>query len=197
VDRTIDLGAERVLVRPLSPTDSAAELTEMLHRAYARLAAAGWNYTATDQDEAVTLRRCATGTCLVGVLRGRLVATITWRPPAPDRECAWFSMPGVFSFEQFGVDPDLQGRGLGAHLLEGVEEDARAAGAREIACDTAEPARHLVYWYVRRGYRVVERVRWAGKTYPSVVLSKSLLPLGGGAAPLRDPLAAQPQAPPA
>ena len=70
--------------------------------------------------------------------------------------------------------PELQGRGLGGVVLDRVEARALADGASEIACDTAEPARRLVDWYARRGYRVVGRERWPGKTYESLVLSKSL-----------------------
>jgi GNAT superfamily N-acetyltransferase len=168
----LSLGA--IVVRPLDPRDSLDALTHMLHRAYRPLAARGWNYTAATQGERLTRIRCAMGRTLVAVDRGRLVGTVTLRTPRVSLEHPWFRDPGIPSFEQLAVDPTHQGLGLGDVLRERVEEEARSAGAREIACDTAEPARHLVDWYLRRGYRVVDRVRWRGKAYVSVVLSKRL-----------------------
>jgi hypothetical protein len=38
----------------------------------------------------------------------------------------------------------------------------------------AEPATHLIDWYMRRGHRAVDHVQWLGKTYRSVALSKPL-----------------------
>ena len=54
--------------------------------------------------------------------------------------------------------------------------EARAAekGVEHLAGDTSEGATHLIRYYERRGYRVVEKVRWPGKTYESVVISKPL-----------------------
>lgn len=48
-------------IRPFSATDSVAELTSLLHRAYARLAQMGLNYTAVDQSPDVTARRIEGG----------------------------------------------------------------------------------------------------------------------------------------
>jgi GNAT superfamily N-acetyltransferase len=172
VEELLRAGDATVRLRRLAPTDSMGELTDLLHRAYARLAAMGLNYTATTQDEDCTARRCAGGTCWVGTADGRLVATVTLRPPAADRECAWYRRPDVASFEQLAVEPALQGRGLGDLLLDRVEREAARWGVGEVACDTAAPARHLVEWYVRRGYRVVATERWPGKTYESRIVSK-------------------------
>jgi GNAT superfamily N-acetyltransferase len=167
---------EDVVFRPLAPDDDVSELTALLHRAYARLADMGLNYTATYQDDEVTRRRCAGGECWVGVREGRLVATLTVVPPGGSQECATFSRPGVAVLHQFAVEPSLQGRGVGGALFRRLEERARDLGALETAGDTAETAHHLVSWYGRMGYRVVERVHWPGKTYQSVVVVKRLAP---------------------
>lgn len=47
-------------------------------------------------------------------------------------------------------------------------------GARELACDTAEGAVHLIAMYRKRGFRQVGTADWEGTNYMSVVLSKSL-----------------------
>ena len=46
--------------------------------------------------------------------------------------------------------------------------------ADEVALDTAEGATHLISIYARRGYRLVEHVRWQHATYRSVIMSKRL-----------------------
>jgi GNAT superfamily N-acetyltransferase len=75
-------------------------------------------------------------------------------------------------FGQFGVEPSLRGRGIGARLLKHVEDRTRARGFRELALDTAEGATHLVEHYTAHGFRSVARIRWPGKRYDSVVMSK-------------------------
>ena len=135
----------------------------------------GLNYTAVDQPPETTLRRIARGTCLVADLDGRLVGTITWYRPQTLEHCAWYQRTDVAVLGQFGVLPSDQGRGVGTLLISEVEQRARDAGATELALDTAEPARHLIGYYSRRGFRQVEIAQWNDKTYRSVIMSKRLL----------------------
>ncbi len=55
-----------------------------------------------------------------------------------------------------------------------AEDRAVASGATELAIDISEGAAHLISWYSRRGYRLVDYAQWEGKTYRSVILSKAL-----------------------
>lgn len=162
------------VIRPLLPTDSIADLTDLLHRAYRRLADMGLRYMATHQSEEVTRERIAQGTCLVVLKDGRICGTILFRNPQQTSGCRWYDRQEVASLAQFAVDPDLQAQGLGLRLLRQVEVMALRAGAGEIALDTAEPATHLVAWYTRLGYRFVEHARWSHTNYRSVILSKAL-----------------------
>ena len=163
-----------ILIRPWRSTDSVDELTELLHRAYAGLAAMGLRYWATHQSAEVTLKRIQQGTCLVAEESGVIRGTIVLRNAAQTTGCPWYDRPDVASFGQFGVDPDLQKNGLGRRLLDQVEVLAAASGARELALDTAEPATHLVGWYTRLGYRFIEHAQWQHTNYRSVILSKTL-----------------------
>jgi cytolysin (calcineurin-like family phosphatase) len=52
------------------------------------------------------------------------------------------------------------------------ESLAEAEGFDGVQLDTAIPADHLVHWYKRRGYNIVDTVHWDGKTYDSYVLEK-------------------------
>ena len=163
-----------------------AELTELLHRAYAPLAEMGFQFFASHQDEEVTASRCAIGDSYVAEQDGRLVGCITLRRPgvaaAAVRQYASGDSPwpelylrdDVAVFGQFAVDPPLQGGGLGSKLLNQVEARARELGAAEIACDTAEGAKHLIDFYEKKGYRSTDKLQWSGVNYRSVILSKSL-----------------------
>ena len=161
-------------VRPLLPTDPVPALTALLHRGYARLAGMGFNYTAVDQDDEATRRRASTGTCLVAVLDGRIVGTVTLSDPGRVGGTPCFLRPGVAVAQQLAVEPTLQGSGVGGALMDAAEGLARERGYASVAGDTSEGAAHLIEFYARRGYRAVERVRWPGKTYTSVVLEKRL-----------------------
>jgi GNAT superfamily N-acetyltransferase len=161
-------------IRPLTMGDSIEALTTLLHRAYAGLAALGFNYTAVDQTAEVTRSRIRDGRCFVAELDGTIVGTIMLYPPGKGGGCPWYDNPEVAKIGQFGVEPHLQGYRIGGRLLEHVEAEAIRAGIRELALDTAEGAAHLVAWYGRCGYRFIEHAQWRGKVYRSAILSKSL-----------------------
>jgi GNAT superfamily N-acetyltransferase len=166
--------AGSVIIREWKPSDSLGELTHMLHAAYAELAAMGFNYTAVDQTEDVTRQRIEHGTCFVAESAGRLLGTVTYKPPGINSACAHYKAPFVATIGQFAVLPPFQGHGLGSKLLAAAEDLARNEGAAELALDTAEGAAHLMEWYQKRGYRFIEYAQWEGKTYRSVILSKSM-----------------------
>lgn len=171
-------------IRHLAPDDDLEALTQMLHRSYAPLAERGLKYLATHQDAATTKRRAEAGRCAVAVLDGRIVGTITlydrgmvrYDDLGPDDGRAWYTEPGVMVFGQYGVDPEAKGRGIGRALHAWAERTARASGARELACDTAEPASDLIEMYRRWGYRLIGHTDWAITNYRSVILSKTLTP---------------------
>ena len=159
-------------IRPIAPHDSIPELTALLHRAYARLAAMGLRYVATHQSDDITRRRIAQGECHVALANGALIGTIVFKPMANTRGSPWLDRPDVASLAQFAVDPSWQSQGLGGRLMALAEARAAQTGAAEIALDTAESARHLIDWYARRGYRRIEYAQWQGVNYRSVIMSR-------------------------
>ena len=163
-----------LMIRPVAETDDLAALTALLHRAYRPLAEAGMRYVASYQTEEVTRKRLARGRGYIAEWDGRVVGTLTLYPQAAMTECAWYKRDDVWYFGQFAVDPDRQGRGIGAALLDFAEATAREGGARELALDTSERADRLLALYARRGYRPVETVQWPVTNYRSVILSKTL-----------------------
>ena len=163
-----------MLIRLLTSTDSITELTALLHAAYARLGAMGFNYPAVDQSEEVTRKRVARGDCLLAVDGGRLLGTAMFHAPGRSEGCPCHERLDVATIGQFGVLPGQQGRGVGTQLFREVEARAAVSGAAELALDTSEGADHLIAWYERYGFRFVEHAQWTGKTYRSVIMSKVL-----------------------
>ncbi len=163
-----------LVVRVITASDSTAELTRLLHRAYAGLSRRGLRYLASHQDEDTTRRRIAAGECLVALHDGRVAGTITFTPKERTGPCEWYERRDVAQCEQLAVDPGLQGHGVGSLLLDLVEQRAWDTGAHEIALDTSEQADDLVGWYRRRGYRFVQEADSGVTNYRSVVLSKRL-----------------------
>ena len=164
-----------MLIRPLAESDSLEELTGLLHRAYKRLADMGLKYYATHQSPEATRERTEKGTCLVGLMDARLVATLVFYDLHQTDGCPWYEREDVAHFGQFAVDPELQNRGLGSRMMDRVEDLACERGAPELALDTAERAQHLIHYYERRGYRRVGHADWRPLTnYRSVILSRAL-----------------------
>jgi GNAT superfamily N-acetyltransferase len=170
-----------VLLRPLRASDSLADITALLHRAYARLGAMGLNYTAVDQTEAMTAARVARGHCFVLEDAGQIIGTITVNGPFHPttdpwaRATPWYYRQDIAHLHQFAVEPSRQGEGLGQQLISAVEAWARQQGFAGIALDTAVPATHLRALYAKQGYMDVDEVQWDGKAYRSVVMVKALV----------------------
>ena len=161
-------------IRPFSAADSVEELTKLLHAAYRPLGDLGLNYSAVNQTPDETMKRVNRGKCFVASKNKQLIGTIVFHGTAVASGCPWYDRADVSNFAQFGVHPDYQAIGVGRRLLKAVEAQAIETGAREIALDTAEQAAHLVNWYRRNGYRFIDYMQSPGKTFRSVVLSKSL-----------------------
>ena len=172
----LDASTGRIEVRRLGAADSITDLTRLLHRAYAHLAAMGLRYMATHQSDEVTCERAASGECWIALLDRAPVGTILFKPADRTGGSPWLDRPGVASLAQFAVAPELQGEGHGARLMDLAERRAAETGAEEIALDTAEPAAHLVAWYGRRGYRLIEHAQWGHTNYRSVIMSKRVGP---------------------
>ncbi len=170
----MEIGSAPIEIRRYTSDDDVPALTALLHRAYAQLAQMGWKFKAVDQTDDVTRQRMATGECYVAVAEGVLVGTVLYIPPQRTRGTPWLDRSDVAGLHQLGVEPCLQGSGLGTRLMEYAEARAAACGAKEIALDTAEPAAHLRKWYASRGYRPIEFAQWAHTNYRSIVMSKAL-----------------------
>ncbi|RQR40479.1 GNAT family N-acetyltransferase [Burkholderia sp. Bp9142] len=165
--------ADRVVVRRFDPAfDSYAQLTALLHRAFARLGAMGLNCTCVDQAEDVTRRRAEAGECHVAVSGGRVIGTMTLYATDPSSPCSLYRHDGVASVRQVAVDPGWQGGGIGAMLLAFAARWAALRGYSLLALDTPYPASHLLAFYRAQGFDVVDIVRFAGKRYDSAILCK-------------------------
>jgi ribosomal protein S18 acetylase RimI-like enzyme len=76
--------------------------------------------------------------------------------------------------ENVAVDPDRQGEGIGRHLLELAEDEARRAGLDTVALYTHELMTENLSLYARLGYEEDERRRENG--FSRVFMSKHLGP---------------------
>lgn len=181
--------ASDLVIRKIRPTDSISEITHLLHRAYAGQIKAGLQPLAGRQGDDVTADRAAHSECFLALLpdpkqaakpdpknraKQKIVGVILFEEKEKATFPPFFLKPHVCHFAQFGVDPDMQGKGIGRALLEKVEERARELGAEELALSMAEPDRPLYDFYINRGFRFVEFWQWPYTNYRSCILSKAL-----------------------
>ncbi|GAB3249670.1 GNAT family N-acetyltransferase [Chitinimonas naiadis] len=167
--------ATPVHLRPWRPEDSAAMLTGVLHRAFAPLAGMGLHCASAHQDANATASRLNKGQAFVAIADRQLVGTLTIYQPQEDSEAFHYRQPGVASIHQFAVEPAWQGKGVGDALLKLAERWARSHDCHRLALDTPQPARHLLAFYLRKGFELVESLHFSGRGYHSVVLSKPLV----------------------
>jgi predicted N-acetyltransferase YhbS len=141
----------------------------LVNKSYKELADMGLNYTATYQDEKVTLERMSAGKTLVIELDGKIVGTIILKKHNE------FTNKNSAYLSQLAIEPSLKKMRLGTMLMDLCEKAALELGYECVQLDTAKPAQHLVDWYLKRGYQIVGETKWEGKTYESFVFEKALL----------------------
>jgi GNAT superfamily N-acetyltransferase len=167
-------GLGRLVLRRFDPHhDSWEALTQLLHRAFARLAALGLHCMSADQSASVTRERALAGDCFVAVCNGRIIGTLTVEGRDTTSQCEHYRQRNVASVHQFGVEPKWQCRGIGRALLAFAGHWAAARGYSQIALDTPFPAAHLIAFYRAQGFSLIDVVRFAGRGYDSAVLSKA------------------------
>jgi GNAT superfamily N-acetyltransferase len=163
-----------MIIRRLKADEDFVALTEMLHRAYAPLAAAGLRFNASYQPPEYTARCLVEGAAFMAELQGRIVGTITVYRPDPKADTAVYREPNTYHFGQLGVDPDYKGNGIGRALHTAAINYATRCGGRFMALDTAAPAADLIATYERWGYVIVDRERWQSTNYESVIMRRPL-----------------------
>ncbi|WP_433954035.1 GNAT family N-acetyltransferase [Curtobacterium flaccumfaciens] len=162
--------------RPFRPED-AVELTALLNSAYRELQDAGLNFTAATQDVETTRQRVAGGVCWIVENDGRVAASMTMSAPPPDdvRSLSEHAQkPGTGWLCQVAVGPELRGRAVARTLFDVACAWAASNGITRIGLDTAAPAEHLVAMYARWGFEHVDDVRFPGKRYGSIVMTRSV-----------------------
>ena len=164
-----------VTIRPLAPSDSMAELTALLHAAYAAHARAGRRFFASYQSVDDTRNRVARGECWLAFDDRAMVGAVTIAVPLESPQ-GYPAGPHAGTFYQLAVSPEHCGKGLGGQLLRVAEQRILELGATEVVIDTSCRATDLLAWYERHGYAPVGRWRWSVTNYESVVLRKPLQP---------------------
>jgi GNAT superfamily N-acetyltransferase len=165
-----------VLYRYVSEHDDVGVVTDMLHEAYAPLAADGMHFLASFQNPRTTKFRMSMGETIVAFTDDVLVGIITLSEALETRGSPFYDRPDVAKFGQFAVKVSHQRRGIGSTLMQMVERRAAEKGLVQIALDTSEHAAELIALYQAKGYRFVEYVRWPDVNYRSMIFAKPLSP---------------------
>lgn len=162
-----------------SDNDSVVELTSLLHDAYKVLADMGLNFVATYQTAEYTRNFIKNGECfIIKNEDGRIIGTVMYynSPFMKEKDTPeWYLNDYVAYFGKFAVHPEYQCKGIGAKMMDFVEEYAKSKGKTELALDTSEKALHLIKHYEKKGYRFIQHHHWDVTNYRSVVMSKKLI----------------------
>lgn len=169
---------EDLVLRPVTPDDVPA-LTQLVHDAYAALAADGLNVTGASQDESTTASRSLRvgSSWVVADADGRLLGTVAVSSPPGRGIRALTSLalePDRVWLNQLAVHPAVRGRGLATLLWRTARAWAADRGMRSVGLDTAQPLMPLREMYRRWGFVEADTVQWPGKTYRSVVMVHDL-----------------------
>ena len=157
---------QKILLRKSIDADIPA-LRKLVNEAYKELSDQGLNYTATYQDEETTRQRIQKGRAFVLELNEKIIATILFSKEN------YFTNKNTAYVGQFAVASEHKKSGFGSLLINYCEDLARAEKFEGIQLDTAQPAIHLVNWYLKQGYVIVGETHWEGKTYDSYIFEKT------------------------
>ncbi|MDO8391899.1 MAG: GNAT family N-acetyltransferase [Actinomycetota bacterium] len=139
-----------LVVRPYAAGDDARAAGAIVQQAYFALP----GYPRDDEYDEVlgaVAQRAAETEVLVGVLDGRLVACLTYVPDqhSPHAE---FDDDGAASFRYFGVDPSVQGTGVGEAMVQWCLDRARGDGRARMRIHTLETMPAAQRLYLRMGF---------------------------------------------
>ena len=155
-----------MVIRPAQSGDLAA-IEEIVERAYGGyVERIGMRPGPMDDDYALRLER------------GLVWVAVEEPPPGPPRAPAPLGLlvlveqPDQLLIENVAVDPDRQGEGIGAALLDFAEARARELGYRAAALYTHEKMSENIALYESRGYAETKRSRENG--FSRVFLRKNL-----------------------
>lgn len=168
-DVSKSVSVHEFVLRPATNED-VPPIRRLVNEAYKELAERGLNYTATYQDENVTRDRMSKGRTFVLESQGVIFGTVLFKIENH------FTKRNTAYISQLAIAPSLKRSGWGSKLMDHCEDLARLEGFDGIQLDTAQPAGHLIRWYLRRGYKIVGEIHWEGKTYDSYIFEKDLSP---------------------
>jgi GNAT superfamily N-acetyltransferase len=154
--------------------DSVEELTDLLHRAYKRLADMGLNFIATFQSVEYTRNYFKKGECYILEANNNLAGTVFYYTTIWDDAPDIYKSSDSVLIGKFAVEPELQNTGLGSRLMDFVESHAIENNKKRVVLDTSEKALHLIDYYKKRGYEYIHHWQWPDVNYKSVILSKEL-----------------------
>lgn len=168
-----------VTIRRFMTGDSISEITQLLHRAYARQRAMGLDPLAGRQDDARTLDRVVSSESYLAFLdyeqeAHRIVGVVLLNEHERVTFPEYFLRPGVSHFAMFAVDPTLQGIGVGQRLLDTCSRRAKELGSNRLALSMARPDAALLRYYQRRGYEEVQEWQWPYTNYVSLILAREI-----------------------
>ncbi|OHB61006.1 MAG: hypothetical protein A2167_01175 [Planctomycetes bacterium RBG_13_46_10] len=165
---------EHIVVRPLNGNDSITEITDLLHRAFAKGSYQPFNYPAAQQNNETTAEQIKRGRGCVAVIDERIVGVgIVWPPAGPATRWG-YPRRRVAHLRQLAVEPDFQSLGIGTIILNACECAAMETGANELS-GSAPIGSQQVSFYKRRGYRLLRYVSWSNTDYDSVIFTKPLV----------------------
>jgi GNAT superfamily N-acetyltransferase len=139
-----------LLIRHLRPDDDAAAVGSLVQQAYFSLE----GYPRDSYYDAVlgdVAGRSHEADVLVGVLAGRIVACLTFLRDHHNPH-AQFDDPKATSFRYFGVDPAVQGQGVGEAMVKWCIHETRRTGHRRMRIHTLESMPGAQRLYVRLGF---------------------------------------------
>lgn len=139
-------------VRPLAAGDDLAEIGAVVQKAYFALP----GYPRDDEYDQVlgdVVGRAGDldTQVVVAVDDGRIVGCLTFLPD-PLSEHVEFDDPESAGFRYFGVDPAVQGRGVGEAMVQWCIEEARRLGRRRLRIHTLQSMPGAQRLYRRVGF---------------------------------------------
>lgn len=138
-----------VEVRLMSDSDDAAAVGDIVRRAYFALP----DYPRDREYDVVigeVAQRAEEDEVAVALLDGRIVGCLTY--VGPDSEHYEFADRHAASFRYFGVDPSVQGRGVGEAMVKWCIERARQQGHQRLRIHTLESMPGARRLYERLGF---------------------------------------------
>lgn len=165
---------DKIIIIPKPNEINWGGVTKLLNVAFSTRKTEGLNFPAATITTAEIISKYKNSSCLIALDNKELVGVIIYKISEKQGARLWFYDTIYINWNLLAVHPKFKNRGIGNKLIASMEKKARENNVDSIIGSTAAPAKALVNWYSRIGYKKISYGSDITTNYYSIIFQKKI-----------------------